>query len=121
MLRPCNGLTSIPDLPVWAGRLSRFLFNCIERAGPVAGHAPRADIQIDLGQFLLFPFDCVHRTLLGAKTTPLAFLWIDPEFQQRLAALRPAALVVNMLFILMAEITQRREHRIWGSLTKTTE
>jgi hypothetical protein len=83
------------------------LFNCHKTAGIITGFALSALFLVQDGQLSFFPNNCINRTGLFTGSAFDAFLFRHFPKQQILATVRRAALVINMSFILMAEIINR--------------
>src|SRR6266567_5164005 len=101
---------------IWLYPLDRVNF-----AGCRACAALDAQFRIDLVRLLLFSGDGLCWASLNAQAAPFALHLIDLGTQQRLASAGPAAFLEDVLFILLAEVTQGREHGIRRRLSKAAQ
>jgi hypothetical protein len=70
---------------------------------------------------LLGAIDCAFRAILQTQQAGRAFFWIYIIGNQGLARERGTALVLDVRFILLFEIAERAQERIWSSLAERAQ
>src|ERR1035441_2599421 len=101
---------------IWLYPLDRVNF-----AGCGARAALDAQFRIDVVRLLLFSRDGSGRAGLKAQAAAFALLLIDLRLQQRLAPARAAALLEDVLFVLLAEVAHGGEDRIRRRLSQAAQ
>ena len=106
--------------------LSAFVVNVclIDRPEPArldAGLALGALFRIDVGDLALFPLERAGRAGLEALAALLAFVLVHHELDERRADPGRAAVLLDMRLVLVAEILDRRKHRVGRGLAQTAE
>src|SRR5664280_2069367 len=123
-LRSPSIATVLPSI-VKVGCVSVFIwlypFNCVNLAGCCARTALDAQLRIDVVRLLLFTRDGAYRAGRKAQAASLALQRIDLRAQQGLAAACAAALLEDVLFILLAEVAHGGEHRVRRRLAQSAQ
>ena len=86
-----------------------------------AGSAVGAFVLIDDVDLLLGAVDGVFRTGPQADQAGLAFVRIDPVRDERLAGQNGAALLLDVRLVLLAEVLDRAQEGVGGTLTQSAQ
>ena len=65
--------------------------------------------------------DGVGRTVAGTSATTLTLLGINSVSKQSFTLLSATSVFLHMLNIFIVEVVDCRQHRVWRSLTKSTQ
>ena len=93
----------------------------VELARVAANATLRAYVRIDGMGFLVFAADGVVWTSLSASAATVALLFLDRVAYQSAAHARRAPAVLDVSFILVAEVFECRKDGIWRGLTQCAQ